>query len=185
LGPVDDVVAAYERFLVAKAAPPDGALLSSAAERVERPARLTAARLTKGDANPRYSPGEPWVLELAWEASDAALAFHVGVGLNRMDEVEVCSFATHLDGLPARTGALRYSARLLVPELPLVKGEFKLYVFLLDEEGLHIYDQRVSPRAFSVESPAYSFGLISIGHAWDLDARPASSVDRSEASAQR
>jgi lipopolysaccharide transport system ATP-binding protein len=127
-------------------------------------------------------------LELAWETADPTLAFHVGVGVNRADEVEVCSFATHLDGLPARTGAREHTARLLVPELPLVKGEFKVYVFLLDEAGLHVYDQRVIPRAFSVESASYSFGLVAVAHAWDMDARPASSVDRvdgSEAKARR
>ena len=64
--------------------------------------------------------------------------------------------------LAAMTGEKAYSARLRIPSLPLVKGEFALYVFLLDESGLHIYDQRVIPSAFNVRSPAYAFGLVHV-----------------------
>jgi len=42
--------------------------------------------------------------------------------------------------------------------------------FLLGGEGLHLYDQRRIPRAFTVHSPAYSFGLIRADHAWELGA---------------
>jgi lipopolysaccharide transport system ATP-binding protein len=115
-------------------------------------------------------------IEIEWEAEDPRRAFHVGVGVNRNDGVEVCSFATHLDGLPPLSGERSYRARLRIPSLPLVKGEFMLYVFLLDEEGLHIYDQRVLRRAFAVESPRYTFGLVRVEHRWDLNAAHASLV---------
>jgi lipopolysaccharide transport system ATP-binding protein len=111
-------------------------------------------------------------LEIEWETENPRLEFHLGVGINRSDEIEVCSFATHVDGLPPRTGERHYTARLRIPKLPLVKGEFTLYVFLLDGEGLHIYDQRRIPRAFTVHSSSYSFGLIRTDHAWDLGAQP-------------
>ena len=71
--------------------------------------------------------------------------------------------------------------RLRIPALPLVKGEFTLYIFLLDEGGLHIYDQRVLSNAFTVQSPSYAFGLIQVEHAWDFDAARPSSVQRSMA----
>ncbi len=79
------------------------------------------------------------------------------------------------------SGARAYSGRLAIPSLPLVKGEFTLYIFLLDEEGLHIYDQRVIPGSFHVRSPAYAFGLVQVDHAWSLDAESGSSVQRSVA----
>ena len=176
LGPVPEVVRAYESFLVTKGAA-SGAAAEAASEgkasaesERSRPARLGAIRLA-GAGGPLYEPGGDWELEIEWETEDPGLAFHVGVGINRVDEIEVCSFATHLDGLPARTGERRYAARLRVPDLPLLKGDFTVYVFLLDGEGLHIYDQRRLPRAFSVQSATYSFGLIRAEHAWDLEAR--------------
>ena len=179
LGPVSEVIREYENFLVAKSA----AAQETEPERVEtefRPALITSVLLSES----LYTTGKPWELEVEWETEDPGLAFHLGVGINRSDEIEVCSFATHLDGLPARTGQRRYAARLRIPELPLVKGEFTVYIFLLDGEGLHIYDQRRIPRAFTVHSPTYAFGLIRADHAWDLDARSGSSVHRVVASSR-
>jgi len=182
LGPVSEVVGAYENFLVAKSKRAAEESPAVATPGPGMPARITAARLV--DPRPVYTPGDPWEVEVEWEAQDPRLAFHLGVGINRADGIEVCSFATHLDGLPPATGERRHAARLSIPSLPLVKGEFTLYIFLLDEEGLHIYDQRVIPAAFDVRSPAYAFGLVRVEHTWDLDARSAPSVQqRSVASA--
>jgi len=188
LGPVLDVIRSYESFLLAKgaateAAAPGGAGTSSAEPLRPGPARLGAVRLVGAPAEPVYAPEQPLELEIEWEAQDPRLGFHVGVGINRIDEVEVLSFSTHADGLPACTGERAYSVRLLLPKLPLVKGEFTIYIFLLDEEGLHIYDQRILRRAFSVKSPSYTFGLFRADHEWNVDAGRASAVHRSIARA--
>jgi lipopolysaccharide transport system ATP-binding protein len=192
LGPVSDVVREYENFLVAKsahaaAAPTTTAAPGATAALVEPaaglPARITSARLVA--AQSLYNQGDPWELEIEWESEDPRLAFHVGVGINRSDGIEVCSFATHLDALPPQSGGRTYAVRLEVPHLPLVKGEFTLYIFLLDERGLHIYDQRILQSAFTVRSPAYAFGLVQVEHAWDLDAGNTSSVHRITGTAGR
>jgi lipopolysaccharide transport system ATP-binding protein len=175
LGPVLDVIRAYESFLLEKGAATEAAALpaESATEPLKPgPARLTEARLMNArpespDA-PVYAPDDPWELEVEWETKDRRLGFHVGVGVNRIDEVEVFSFSTREDGLPPRSGETAYAVRLRLPRLPLVKGDFTVYVFLLDEEGLHIYDQRILRRAFSVASRAYTFGLLRAEHAWDV-----------------
>jgi lipopolysaccharide transport system ATP-binding protein len=189
LGPVADVVRDYENFLVAKSAQSEqpGQSVQPAAGPAPAPrpsgmpARIAAVRLVEPATDGLYRPGEEWELEVEWETPDPRLEFHLGVGINRVDGVEVCSFATHQDGLPPRSGDTRYAARLRIPALPLIKGEFTLYIFLLDEEGLHIYDQRVLPNVFTVHSPSYTFGLVRVDHAWDLDARRVSSVQRSVA----
>jgi len=166
LGPVADVIREYENYLVAKNVAAEEAEEASG-EVAHRLARFTSIRLV--DPEPLYTHGQPWELEIEWETDDPALAFHIGVGINRVDEVEVCSFATHLDGMPPRTGERHYRVRLRIPELPLLKGEFTVYVFLLDTAGLHIYDQRRLPRAFTVHTPTYAFGLIRADHTSDLE----------------
>jgi homopolymeric O-antigen transport system ATP-binding protein len=181
LGPVAAVVRDYENFLVAKSARAAAANPAAASEPRALPARIVSAQLVEPGRDFLYRCGDPWELEVEWQAEDPGLAFHLGVGINRVDEVEVCSFATHLDGLPPLTGERNYSARLRIPSLPLVKGEFTLYIFLMDEEGLHIYDQRRIAGAFTVHSPSYAFGLVRADHHWDLDARSGSSVKRSVA----
>jgi ABC-type polysaccharide/polyol phosphate transport system ATPase subunit len=182
LGPVLDVVRDYENFLVAKSAASAATAAASGAAPPEPlhtgPARLTDVRLAGTGVDPVCETDRPWELEIAWEAENTRTPFHLGVGVNRVDEVEVFSFSTHADRLPPFQGELRYAARLRLPRLPLVKGEFTLYVFLLDEEGLHIYDQRVLQRAFRVQSPSYAFGLVRAEHSWDVEARPADIVSR-------
>ncbi|HEX4965880.1 MAG TPA: ABC transporter ATP-binding protein [Thermoanaerobaculia bacterium] len=194
LGPVADVVRDYENFLVAKSAQAGQAGASGPRDQTDRPdqpappsgasgmpARIRAARLVEPAADALYRPGEAWELEVECEADDPRRELHLGVGLNRSDGVEVSSFATHLDGLPPLVGDNRYAVRLRIPALPLVKGEFTLYIFLMDEGGLHVYDQRVLPNVFTVHSPSYAFGIVRIDHAWDLDVRRPSSVHRSVA----
>ena len=191
LGPVAEVVRDYENFLLAKSASggagagaaagaPEaaagrqaGAAGPAAEDLPRRPARLLGVRVSGGAAAeapagavPLFAPGDSLELEIEWESQRPELAFHVGIGINRIDDLEVGSLATHLDGRPPMSGRTRYRISAVLPRLELVKGEFTLYVFLLDEAGLHIYDQRIYPRAFGVHNPGYAFGLVSLDHRW-------------------
>jgi lipopolysaccharide transport system ATP-binding protein len=164
LGPVDSVVRDYENFLLHKAAPS-----SEEGNAPAGPARLGTVRLLDrpGDAGAAYRRGDPLELEIAWESERADLKFHLGVGCNRVDGVEVFTCGSLTAGLApwsGRSGRVRFR----IPELPLVKGEFSLYVFLLDEAGLHIYDKKLLHAAFAVENEAYEFGLIRVSHSWRL-----------------
>ncbi|HEX6203015.1 MAG TPA: ABC transporter ATP-binding protein [Thermoanaerobaculia bacterium] len=184
LGPVDSVVHAYEDYLASRskrreavdAAAEDAAAATTSEEESRRPARLRAVALANGSAaSPVRRPGEPLELDVEWEAERPDLAFHLGIGITRIDEIEVCAFSTHLDGCPALSGRTRYRARLRVPELPIVKGSFTINVFLADEEALHIYDRRSLPEAFSVQGSTYQFGLVRVPHEWDFDGGAAAS----------
>jgi hypothetical protein len=105
-------------------------------------------------------------VEVEWESELPEAGFHIGIGVNRVDEVEVLSFATHLDGRDAVTGTGTHRLRLEIPDLPLLKGLFSLYVFLLDGDGLHVYDRRILLGAFEMESPSYVFGMVAAEHHW-------------------
>lgn len=164
LGDAQDVVRQYEDYLVAKSG--GDAELEGAAV---GPARLTRAEVV-GGAN--LGPGDTLVLEVAWETEDPALDLHLGIGINRNDGIEVCSFSTLHDGQPACRGERTGVLRLELPELPLVKGRFTVYFFLLDGHGLHIYDRRIMPDAFAVDSPQYSIGLVRLQHRWIRDGLP-------------
>jgi lipopolysaccharide transport system ATP-binding protein len=193
LGPVDGVVREYEDFLAVKSrrrtagegqgepapsvapsgaaagaavAEPEGGDEAAVAERSAKPARLLEARVAGAAAERPLRAGEPLAVEVAWRAESPDLAFHLGIGVNRIDDVEVCAFGTHAAGLPPASGRTDYRLRLEVPELPIVKGTFSLYVFLLDERGLHVYDQRLLAGAFSVADSGYHFGLVRVPHRW-------------------
>lgn len=181
LGPVDDVVREYETYLARKGEAAAGPAVPEPAAK-PRPARLTELSLVRGAAATErpadaglderarpavYLCGEPLSLEIAITADSPRMPLHVGVGINRSDGVEVAAFSTHLDGRPPLVGDNDYRLSLTVPALPLVKGEFTIYAFLLDEAGLHVYDERIQCSAFRVESPEYRFGLLDLAHSWD------------------
>ncbi len=181
-GPVEQVVRDYENFLLRKSeragARGAQAVEEQAAEARDGgdgaagsplgPATIVSVRQLIDQPAAIYRHRSPWALEIEWQSSDPSLPFHVGVGVDRIDGVQVCSFGSHRDGLSPWLGADRYRTCLSIPELPMLKGEFSLYVFLLDEEGLHVYDQKIIHSAFSIEAPEeYRFGLVDTEHAWE------------------
>lgn len=183
LGPVDQVVREYETFLSLKGKQREAreGAAAKAGAAAPRPVRVTGVRLDGGEAPAVYRRGEPLAMEIQCESDDAGLPFHVGVGLNRVEGTEVAAFSTHHDGRPPISGSRRHRVRLVLPALPLVKGEFTLYVFLLDEAGLHVYDERVVPSALRIESSGYRFGLVEVEHAWEVvSTGDRTSSDRSE-----
>ncbi len=156
-----DVVRRYEEFLLEKSG-------SSAVEEAiaAGPARLTGVTVTGG---PLLHRGDTLTVEFEWESEDPALEIQLGLGLNRSDEVEVCSFSTVRDGGPPFSGRRSYRARLELPDLQLIKGRFTLYAYLLDRQGLHIFDRAILRDAFAVESPEYTIGLVMLPHRWRRD----------------
>jgi len=163
LGPTQQVVPRYEAFLDAKSDHSE-----EAPEIVEAapsaPARIDEVRLLTGST---YRHGDPLELEIRWSCDDPGMAFHLCVGLNRPDELEVASFLSSRSGAGPWIGSTSHSVRLEIPELPLVKNVFKLYVFLLAEDALHIHDTRILEDAFTVEYDEYSFGIVKMPHRWE------------------
>ena len=171
VGATDAVIEQYEAYLMARQeGSGEIAATESSAEPSElvegaKPARFVAVEARGGD-DAVFRHRDPWHLEAEWVSDDPSRVFHVGVGIDRVDGVTLCSIGSHRVGLPPFTGKRRYRVRLELPELPMLKGRYSLYVFLLDEEGLHVYDQRILPGAFSIDSQGYHFGLVEVEHFW-------------------
>ncbi|MEL7058530.1 MAG: polysaccharide ABC transporter ATP-binding protein [Acidobacteriota bacterium] len=164
-GPANDVVRRYENFLVAKDGRADAAIDEAPPAEDASQAGFTAIRLLAGDGR-HYRHRDAWAIACEWTSEDPSLGFQIALGIDRADGVQVLCFATHLDGREAMRGERRYRLRLDVPELPLIKGEFDLVFFLLDEKGLHVYDRQPLPSAFEIVSDDYPIGLITAEHAW-------------------
>jgi ABC-type polysaccharide/polyol phosphate transport system ATPase subunit len=171
LGTTADVVRDYENFLVRKGESAEVLPPAAPGERLG-PARIVAAELQGGREAPgglrAYAYGEPWSLVVEWVSEREDLGFHLGVGIDRSDQVQALVFASHQDGREPFTGRRRYRVRLRMPEQPLNRGEFSVHVFLLDEAGLHIYDESLELRAFHIDSPTFILGLTRAPHAWEL-----------------
>ena len=135
-----------------------------------RPARLTEAYLHDGSGYPRteFAAGETFAVEIAFETEDPALAFHVRVGVDREDGVQAFAIDTRHEPWAPLTGRRHHRLRLVVPELPIAQGDFRVYVHLGDEKALHVHDLKILKPGFSVASPEYVVGLVAPRHAWEL-----------------
>ena len=161
-GPAQQVVPEYEGYLQSKTDRSDEKQPVTFAES-GAPALLKEVVF---EGNETLRQGDPVAVDISWACEDPNATFHICVGLNRMDEVVVASFLSKRDGIGPWTGARHHRVRLEIPELPLVKGGYKLYVFLLAEDALHIYDTRILDDAFRVEFDEYPMGIVEIDHGW-------------------
>jgi lipopolysaccharide transport system ATP-binding protein len=176
LGPVQEVVRSYESFLLTKGREREAAFAETGPASGEV-ARITGLSVvgTQGGQD-AFRHGDSWALQVSWRTVDASLRFHLGVAIDRNDGVQVCSFSTHRDGREPLTGRSEYRMRLEVPRLPLVKGDFDVWVVILDEAGLHVFDQRHDPAAFRIRGDSYAVGLMEVEHQWHGEQRAAAAV---------
>ena len=179
-GPSLSVVRAYERFLQGKerALSEAGHGVAASTTNGRHPARFTEVSVHDGSGYPRneFAAGETVAVDLAFETEDPRLAFHLRVGADREDGVQAFAVDTRGESWAPLTGRNRYRLRLIFPELPIVQGEFRLYLFLGDETALHLHDLRVLKPGFTVVAPDYAVGMIRPRYFWSLE--PAEPADR-------
>lgn len=157
-GEADQVVREYEHFLGRKSD-----------RRIQQETEAAAAGPARFDDVSVREAGSGMVVDVTFSTRNPATPVHVVASFDLTNGTQVCAFSTHRDELPARVGATSYAVRLEVPELPLQKAELDLYVYLLDDQGVHVYDQRIIPQALRIDPPRYSVGLLDPEHHWHLD----------------
>jgi lipopolysaccharide transport system ATP-binding protein len=168
------VVRQYEVFLqekeraLAHDVTPEAARATAGPTDGRRPARLTEVLVHDGSGYPRaeFAAGETLAIDVEFETTDPSLAFHLRVGVDREDGVQAFAMDTRHEAWAPLTGRDRHRLRLVVPELPIAQGDFRVYVYLGDEKALHVHDLRILKPGFSVASSDYVVGLLRPRHVW-------------------
>ncbi len=173
------VVRQYEAYLQERErglahetpAPAVGAETAAGPADGRRPARLTEVLVHDGSGYPRteFASGESLAVDVEFETVDPSLAFHVRVAIDREDGVQTFAVDTRHEPWAPLTGRGRHRLRLLVPDLPVAQGDFRVYVYLGDEKALHVHDLRILKPGFSVASPEYVVGLLRPRHVWSQE----------------
>jgi lipopolysaccharide transport system ATP-binding protein len=80
------------------------------------------------------------------------------------------STSTVIDGLtlssPDADGLGRVTVRF--PKLPFLKGSYNVEVYLMCEQGLHIYEAIVQAAELNVEQRGLAIGLVDLPHQWEV-----------------
>ena len=80
----------------------------------------------------------------------------------------VSSGSTHFDGILTAINAQNCGqVRLAFPRVPLMRGEYRLTVFLACESTLHVYDQAAYCAELEVTHDSAEQGVVFLPHHWE------------------
>jgi lipopolysaccharide transport system ATP-binding protein len=158
-------IAAYEAYLNAKEAK-----LPELHRRERHPSgELTQVRLEGGSANGAglvVTRGAEVRVRIRWKSDRPERLFHLGVAVDRVDNLTCFATSTLKDRLSVFSGRTEYEATLRFPQLILTNGSFRIVVFLLDEHGVHVYDQRAAEQTLTVATEEKEWGICYLDHIW-------------------
>jgi len=131
-----------------------------------------ACLIVNGQAASRHElqTGDELAIAVSYEVPRPPTTVHVGVRIFRNDGIECYGIGTHLDGVePAPT-----SGRVVIrfPNLQLLAGEYYVSVILLDETGLHPYEELGKACGFWVSQSFVALGMCRLKHGWSVEATP-------------
>jgi lipopolysaccharide transport system ATP-binding protein len=97
---------------------------------------------------------------------------HVGVLIERNDKIWCYGISTAMDGLDEKSalyplGSQEYGIRFVVPQIPLLAGQYSLSVALLDGGTPHVYDMWAGIAPFSVRQNSREVGVARFIHRWE------------------
>lgn len=171
IGDPSSVAARYQNFLDMDAAPADSEPDRGYIPSPTGTAHILATQLSV-DGNPGSSLSvrsrEQSVAIAVGFASDPALpAPVVGLMVHSADGRVIASSSTQADGIVlVRDEAGRGLAQLEFPQIPLLKGEYYVGVYLLSEDGIHVYDGAPSIGTLHFSQSSLEQGVVSLNHSW-------------------
>ena len=131
-------------------------------------ATISDAQLVGQDAGTPFVPGDDLELLVRIESAKLGAAdLSLAVVIMRNDNLHVYGSSTEIDGVslhPKGDGMFGVSFRL--PAMQLLSGQFSLYLYLLDAEGIHIYDKREDVLPFTVRHEGREVGVSRLPHEW-------------------
>jgi len=131
---------------------------------------IAKVALTRGDdpiERDQFMTGDELGITVQYEVPQPPAEVHVGIVVWRNDGVQCFGTGTHVAGVttPRHSGRVR----LRIPDLSLLSGDYAVTVYLLDEHGLHVYDQREREWKFRVAQREQAIGLCYLNHRWETD----------------
>jgi lipopolysaccharide transport system ATP-binding protein len=113
-------------------------------------------------------------------ASDPGLPAPVAaLTIHSPDGRTIASSSTQADGLELeRDESGRGTATIEFPKIPLLKGEYFIAVYLLSENGIHVYDTAPNIATLHFTQAHLEQGVVSLAHTWVSTPRALSAADR-------
>ena len=141
--------------------------------------RIVDARIynsVTGEETYEVQTGDDIELRIWWANPEPERTpIHLGMGFLRQDTTTCAGTGTHFDGV--RVSGTSGCTVLRMPRLCLLSGQFLVPVLLLDEEGVHKYQEYLMPESLVVRTNTRDVGLVRIDHEWVDSDLPVPAVD--------
>jgi ABC-type polysaccharide/polyol phosphate transport system ATPase subunit len=162
LGPVDDVISAYEEHLRRRAPASSQAPGTGGTGEV----LIRSVRLTGKDGAPRatFLTGETLHVEVEFETRRPLESPVMGVALFRDDGVYCYGPNTLFDGVLQGPYDGRYVLTAEFPELPLLPGSYQASVSFYDKDHVYAYAWHHRLHPFVVSSERKDHGIVMLRH---------------------
>jgi len=106
----------------------------------------------------------PLHVEVKYEVFDD-VAVQVGFAIDRADGLNIFADSMIREGLKPIFGKGSYTVIIEIPEVTFYEGKYRIVIFLLDDTGLCIYDQKRS-QEFQIITNRKEWGICYIPHRW-------------------
>jgi len=168
------VVTAYNNFLAVEATAPAGestAIAAASAPPAHGTARLTGVVASvdgrTGPALDLESGCDDLQISVRFDSDPALPCPSVALAFQGEDQRIVTSAGTHNDGLVlTRDAQGRCDLGVIFPQFSLLKGSYWLNVYLLGEDGIHLYDQAFAAVELRVNQRGLEQGLVTLPRRW-------------------
>ena len=165
-GDASRVIGAYENYLREREVPKEPVRVLDQGPRIfPSVSHVRLSRNGEEVERDQFMTGEDLTVTVQYEVPQPPTVVHVGIFIDRNDGVPVFGTGTHVAGVtpPTYSGSIR----LRFPRLALMSGMYTVSVALLDEHGLHLYDNRVREFKFQVMQTVQAMGLCYLDHRWE------------------
>ncbi|MHB8354690.1 MAG: ABC transporter ATP-binding protein [Burkholderiales bacterium] len=106
-------------------------------------------------------------LRIAFASDPQLPAPGIGIGIDSAAGTVVATANSYNDGFQThRDERGQGMAEITFPRLALLRGHYRISIFLTCERVLHVYEQAVGAIAFDVEQSWLEPGLVTLPHAW-------------------
>lgn len=176
------VVAGYQAFLDRDASPQD------ADQEMPSTAPTGHARILEVQTQVDATAGKVLYVQSSKQTLSVTIQFAsdpqlpspvIALTIHAPDGRTIASSSTQSDGLElARDLSGRGAARIEFPRIPLLKGEYFIGVYLLSENGIHVYDAAANVATLHFSQETLEQGVVSLPHFWHSSSGATTAADR-------
>ncbi len=182
IGDPATVVAGYQAFLDRDSAPAavgQSTFVSSPTGHAHILSVVTKVDESAGNVLYVQSAKQTFTLSVGFASDPQLPSPVVAMTVHSPDGRTITSSSTQVDGMVLdRDGAGRGTATIAFPKIPLLKGEYSIAVYLLSENGIHVYDTAANVATLHFSQENLEQGVVSLPHAWTSAPHAESLADR-------